>query len=70
MREITTRLVSILSWPEGQLQPTPVKRKNQAFRSFNPQLARRPTATVYRAWYASGEGVSILSWPEGQLQLV
>ncbi len=65
MRALT---VSILSRPEGRLQPAPRSGGGRGTSRFNPQPPRRAAATYMSTPRGVQCEVSILSRPEGRLQ--
>ena len=63
------RLVSILTRPEGRVQPGDRAARSAPLGSFNPHPSRRTGATPHKAHRpASAPGVSILTRPEGRVQ--
>jgi len=63
------RVVSILTRPEGRVQPMTGAHRTHLKVRFNPHPSRRTGATRLRAYQFVRQDVSILTRPEGRVQL-
>ena len=63
-----SRVVSILTRPEGRVQSGNRVTPTMIFQRFNPHPARRPGAILYEQRPSRSTAVSILTRPEGRVQ--